>query len=175
MKATRKTTSLPHVPMKRFGKDHWSTLGYVETCVVDKGSDRLNTMTGMTVNSSGLAPNGGQLNLLRMRCNEKRHPLLKMLTPHGSVMKFKPEHSTRLRRYFSTRAKSREMAQGHDDWDCLQDMERHGLLEIISTVNGIIVLTAKGLRVAALLRQHKASGGNFADFGDVLEQAHLLG
>lgn len=42
------------VPIELWGKDHWTTFAYVETCVVD---------------------NGGQLNLARMRCDPDLHPL----------------------------------------------------------------------------------------------------
>jgi hypothetical protein len=41
------------VPITRFGKDHWSTFAYVETCAVD---------------------HEGQLEPRRMRCDENRHP-----------------------------------------------------------------------------------------------------
>lgn len=41
------------VPIKFWGKDHWSTLVYVETCVVD---------------------GQGELSPQRMRCDSKRHP-----------------------------------------------------------------------------------------------------
>jgi hypothetical protein len=58
---------------------------------------------------------------------------------------------------------SRRLAD-HDDWDCLEDMENAGLLEIVSVANTAIVLTAKGLAVAGHLRKHKATGGAFSDF-----------
>jgi hypothetical protein len=41
------------VPPKFFGKDHWSTFGYIECRVVD---------------------NGGLINNQHMRCDPKRHP-----------------------------------------------------------------------------------------------------
>ncbi len=41
------------VEVERFGKDHWSTLAYVECCAVD---------------------NKGRLNIQRMHCDASRHP-----------------------------------------------------------------------------------------------------
>lgn len=43
----------PRVPIADWGKDHWSTLAYVETCIVD---------------------NGGRLDKRRMRCLDALHP-----------------------------------------------------------------------------------------------------
>lgn len=43
----------PEVTLASFGRDHWSTFGYIETCVVD---------------------NGGVVDIRHMRCDSKRHP-----------------------------------------------------------------------------------------------------
>jgi hypothetical protein len=53
---------------------------------------------------------------------------------------------------------------GHDDWDCLQDLEAAGLVEIISRLAGIVHLTEKGNAVAFRLREHKWNGQTFATF-----------
>lgn len=42
-----------HVPMDQFGRDHWSTLAYLETVAVD---------------------HGGRIAFQRMRCDRTRHP-----------------------------------------------------------------------------------------------------
>ena len=53
----------------------------------------------------------------------------------------------------------------HDDIDCLDDLEKEGLLEWIGTlINPAVRLTKKGHKVAAGLRKHKANGGQFATF-----------
>lgn len=53
----------------------------------------------------------------------------------------------------------------HDDIDCLDDLEKAGLIEQIGTlINPAVRLTKKGMRIAAKLRQHKATGGQFATF-----------
>jgi DNA-binding PadR family transcriptional regulator len=50
----------------------------------------------------------------------------------------------------------------HDDWDCLDDLEADGFLEVINLTQGVVKLTPAGLVVAAQLRAHKAHGGQFA-------------
>lgn len=134
------------VNIDMFGKDHWSTLAYCECCCTDNAGKGFGT----------LARN-------RMRCNKERHPLLSAGLSwsdnyssclKGIDVKDTPEQAlekgTRLR--------------GHDDWDCLDDLEAAGLIEIISLINCAVKMTDKGNEVAAKLRAHKANGGRFIDF-----------
>lgn len=84
----------------------------------------------------------------------------------SEMNRWKPEWGTRLKGYFlgdDKRDPARRLTD-HDDWDCMEDMEKAGLIEIMSVVNGIIVLTEKGMAVAGHLRAHKSRGGNFASF-----------
>lgn len=131
-----------------FGKDHWSLLAYVETRCVD--------------GVQGLA----QLERNRMRCNPKSHPLLAARAP------WKAEYGSRLRGFFAfpDRADAQKAAAAglllldHDDWDCLDDLQAAGLLEIQSLANPCVQLTARGIAVSASLRAHKMAGGVFANF-----------
>ena len=130
------------VPVERFGKDHWSLLAYVETRCVDS------------------ATNTGQLDPLRVRCNPKRHPL--MAVSRGfEPRRWEPSYGSRLR---ATRTGRVPQLKTHDDWDCLDDLETAGLVEVLSLVNGFVRMTPSGLKVAAALRAHKAEGGVFATF-----------
>ena len=112
--------------MSRWGKDHWSMLGYVTTCF------------------------DGEVKRDVLRCNTKTHPLLR-----GRHTRWEPIYGTRLR--------DKQLPQ-HDDWDCLDDLEAAGLVEIISLVNGFIRLTKAGSDMAYALREHKRRGGGFASF-----------
>ena len=96
---------------------------------------------------------GGVLDLRHMRCNPCRHPLLADSRVHRG---WKPEWGTRL--------KGGTILEHHDDWDCLEDLEEAGLVEIVSTVNGIVRLTPSGETLAARLRLHKQRGGGYANF-----------
>lgn len=123
------------IPMERWGRDHWSTLAYIETRCVDFGGD-------MTVNRG----------LERMRCNHSLHPgLAGWAQPDGS------ESPTRLN--------DGTTVSNHDDWSCAEDMERDGLIEWLGTgIHPVFKLTDAGKAVAQQLRSHKAGGGTFSTF-----------
>lgn len=125
---------MENIKMDRWGKDHWSTFAYVETLAVDH---------------KGVA----QPDRTRMRTNEKTHP---HLVGHLSGNMGGSEYPTRL--------KDNELI-GHDDWDCIFDAVKEGLLKDVGTgTNPAFSLTKLGMKVAALLRQHKMQGGVFHTF-----------
>jgi predicted transcriptional regulator len=94
---------------------------------------------------------GGVPHRPHMRCHGDRHPFLVLPEQDGR------EHPTRLR-------DGAKLAH-HDDWDCLDDLEREGLVQNTgSAVNRQYALTDRGREVAAQLRAHKGAGGGFATF-----------
>lgn len=117
-------------------------LGYVEAICVD----------GRKVEGLGSV---GEIDRRRVRCNPERHPLLLPPDPFGSGPHWKDAYCTRL---------NEGTVADHDDWDCLDDLEAAGLVEIMSLVNGYVTMTDEGTRVAAALRKHKSAGGRFGDF-----------
>jgi hypothetical protein len=107
----------------------------------------------------------GEIDKRRMRCNEKTHPV-HAVNANISVGKWKSDYGTRLQGYFlegEKRDLSRRLDE-HDDWDCLDDLEEAGLLEVMSEVNGFVILSAKGIAVAGRIREWKAKGGSFGTF-----------
>ncbi len=125
----------PRVPMSKFGKDHWSTFGYIECRIVD---------------------HGGIPDRNHMRCDPERHPGLA-----GSRANYSGER----KKYPTRLAGDNEFLPDHDDWDCAYDLEAVGLLEDLGTgVNPVFQLTELGHTVAAALRKHKAEGKMFATF-----------
>jgi len=93
----------------------------------------------------------GRIDRCRMRCSSKRHP--------GYVhMASSTQYPTRLKSGFEL--------YDHDDYDCITDMVRFGLVTWTYTgINpGVVALTDKGMQLAARLRSHKMNGGQFADF-----------
>lgn len=144
--STAKYNAGDAIPMELFGKDHWSLFAYVETRCVD---------------------HDGILNRPHLSCNASRHPL----QSHSGG--WSPEFSSRLKGFFDEEHKDKSFAEkaeaglvvmGSDDWDCLENLEQAGLLEIISMANMGVVMTKEGHRIAGLLREHKAGGNNFATF-----------
>lgn len=175
--ATWQTTSNPPVPVEKFGEDHWSTLAYVETRIVD---------------------HNGLLAADHMRCHTGRHPMLhaaRRWSSGSDDMKY------------PTRLKGGEPLPDHDDYDCIDDLIAAGLLRVhmprphpdgravylthhnamvtSRMLNGLDVpspyfttgmneqvlmaaaaftLTDEGRRIAAQLRAHKGAGFTFAAF-----------
>jgi hypothetical protein len=125
-------------------------LGYVETLCVDS-----------------IHGGVGEIDKTRVRVNPKRHPLhaVKM---YGERRTWKPEYGTRLSGFWKNGdAKAtdpKRQIKSHDDWDCLNDLEAAGLVNVISEANGFVALTDKGREVAGRLRAHKSKGGFFATF-----------
>lgn len=144
------------ISVEKFGKDHWSLLAYVESCCVD-GRDGI-----------------GRLDRSRMRCNEVKRPLLTAVF-RGPSFGWSQSHGTRLSGFFKfedCHDSQKSIDAGlllaeHDDWDCLDDLEGAGFVEILSLVNGHVKMTVLGQNVAGALRSFKAQGGKFADFGAV--------
>ncbi len=125
------------IPVEQFGRDHWSTLAYIECLCVD---------------------NDGVPNRERMRCNPKQHPGL----AHHSGTGWQKTYSTRLAGHTLEKPVQQD---GHDDWHCADDLEAAGLIEQIGTGgNPAFAMTDKGNEMAARLRAHKTKGGNFDNF-----------
>jgi hypothetical protein len=100
-----------------------------------------------------LASNNFNIDRRRMRCNEVKHPLL-----NGKPSHLKWDDS------YSTHLKSENIIVGHDDWDCLDDLEDHDFVNIISLANGVFLLTEKGAECQKQLTLHKQAGQKFKEF-----------
>lgn len=122
--------------MDQYGKDHWSLLGYVDCCCVD---------------------HGGQLDKRKLRTNENTHPV--HAVNRASVGAWRLDSGTRLKGYFPDQDPAL-MLPDHDDWDCLEDMERAGLLEIMSEVNALVRLTAAGSVMAGQLERTRPAAAS---------------
>ena len=96
--ATKK--AIPTVPMEQFGKDHWSLLGYIETCCVD---------------------GGGEIVHDRMRTNPDCNPDLGYRRTMFSTLEWKDEYSTRLKSFpwksKREKEKGKNQGSGHEDGD----------------------------------------------------------
>ena len=93
----------------------------------------------------------------KMRTNHETHPFIDSPID-GSI--------------YPTKLRNGNILRGHDDWDCLDDAVKNGLLiDIGSGVNRVFKLTNRGRIVANLLRDHKSKGGTFGDFSEWFEMA----
>ena len=128
---------LKPIPMSNWGKDHWSTLLYLETLAVD---------------NSGFAKPDNR----KMRTNQIRHPhLVGHIFPGSNAL----DGSS-----YPTRLKEGEVKE-HDDWDCVDDAIEEELVEDVGTgLNRTYKFTKKGKKAMAKLREFKQEGGNFQSF-----------
>ena len=132
------------IPMSKWGKDHWSAFGYAETCAVDSK---------------------GVLDKERMRCNPKIHPAQANQCNMPGFPDAEKESPTRLKGW-TKELPNKNIARQHDDWSCLEDAEEAGLLKVEGTgMYPVIRFTTLGQSVAGRLREHKAKGGSFSNFG----------
>jgi hypothetical protein len=78
-------------------------------------------------------------------------------------------YPTRLLGYFEDNLNPLLIINSHNDLDCADDLEDCGLVENIGTgFNRIYKMTKYGSKVASQLREHKANGGMFANFKEVM-------
>lgn len=103
---------LANIPMEQWGRDHWSTLLYIESRCVD---------------------GYGMIDESKMRTyvyGDKNQP---------------------------SRLKDGKLADdGHDDWACLNDMIRAGLVVEKEDNHFTLALTDRGWQIASALRRHYA-------------------
>jgi hypothetical protein len=121
-----------HVPLARWGKDHWTVLAYVEARAVD---------------------HRGMLSHDQMRCDRGRHQMFftaKRLPATMSAAADGARYPTRLktpRPDAGGRWGSVELP-GHDDYDCLADTVREGLVAPVMPQprqpHGDVFLNARG-------------------------------
>ncbi len=139
-----------------FGKDHWSTFGYIETRCVD---------------------HGGTINKPHMRTDWKRHP---MLTGPASMSVDGSRSATRL--FGGAEIKDHDdwdcvldlEAAGLvtidrrtvPDEALMTEPGKRGQMSglVGRTFNPKVQMTALGAEVAGKLRAHKAGGGSFGNF-----------
>jgi hypothetical protein len=100
------------------------------------------------------ADNGGVIDLRRVRVNPNTHPLCAV--GQHSPRNWLPTYSTILN--------DSTLLYGHDDIDCLDDLEKAGMIYIKSLVNGFVFLSPLGIKISARLRKHKIEGKQYRDF-----------
>ncbi len=148
-----------YVPVDNFGKDHWTTLAYAETVMVDCG--------GFQVGCDA-----------RMRQGRRHYRVMREMCMNPKRISGRSSAATVMDLKYSTVLKDGTMVQGHDDWHCVQDMANAGWLHVDGYASAdavepgaILHLTALGRTVADQLRAHKAAGGTFASFTPQVLQA----
>jgi hypothetical protein len=130
-----------------FGRDHWTTLAYIESVMADCGGFQL-----------GLDP--------RMRSNRRNFRVMSEVSrpkraknTSVAARPMSPDDGSRL--------KDGQLVRGHDDWNCVDDFAAVGFFDCGPVALGAgktLRFSALGKAVAARLRQHKQEGGQFEHF-----------
>jgi len=134
--------------IEKWGKDHWSLLGFFEYwCTNGDKGDALLGIKGK---------------FKYMRCNADKQ------FDSGVFNSFRPKwessYSTRLKGYFEDKDNSELQVNGHDDFDCMDEIEEAGLIICGTLVTGSLKFTKIGIKFANELLAHKLQGNNYADF-----------
>jgi hypothetical protein len=128
---------LPITPVALWGRDHWTTLLYIESRCVD---------------------NAGLLDNQHMRTNARVHRKLLGDAQIRAGMGGE-DHPTKLR--------NGDQIARHDDWSCIEEMVAHGLVTVRESNTTDqpfgggkvrVKLTEMGWRVASRIRRDRAEG-----------------
>jgi hypothetical protein len=136
--AKAKTNPSP-IPPARFGKDHWSTFGYL-CCIItsDKG---VPDMRRLRIDCSRHPGFKGPM--MRGFADGKGYPTIGRILPSGE----------------------KDMIENHDDIDCIKDLVAAGLVEWKGTgVTPVFALTKLGWKVNREMTEWKAEDRRFIDF-----------
>ena len=136
------------VPPEQWGPDHWSTLAYVETVMVECGGFEIGADARMRSARHNFR-------VMNEQCSHPKRPSgrrglgLVMDVSDGSTL-----HDGM-------------KVPGHDDWVCLQDLAAAGFFTVGPDdiePRAVLHLSELGAAVTAQLRAHKAAGGTFKNF-----------
>ncbi|KWU17954.1 hypothetical protein [Burkholderia cenocepacia] len=135
------------IPASHWGKDHWSTLAYIDTVMTD--------VAGFQVGSDArMRSNRRNFRVMTAECPRPRRA-----THRSAEVVMDLEHGSRLRDGF--------VVKNHDDWGCVQDMAEAGLFTVGPAdvqPKETLHLSRKGQHWVAELRKHKQAGGSFSEF-----------
>lgn len=131
-----------YIPMIEWGRDHWSTFCYLETCAVD---------------AKGVIDNR------RMRCHARLHRGFVGILFSG--INDASQYPTRAKKrdipkHDDWSCLEDMVAAGliTSEW-CIKDHN-----EVVGHLEGRVKFTEAGLAISGALRAHKARGGNFNNF-----------
>ena len=140
------------IPMAHWGRDHWTTLAYMDHVMTD--------CAGFEV---GLDPrmrsNRHNYRIMFPRAARRPARLGQTAAAQALAIAMKPEHTSRL--------SGGAVSTNHDDWSCIQDMAAAGLLTVDPSgvePGEVLHWSDAGRALAAELRAHKAAGGNCSVF-----------
>lgn len=145
--ATPAVTKDEYIDPSLFGRDHWSTLAYVESVMTDCAGFQLGNDPRMRANRRNYR--------VMNECARPKRAKNLSVTNHPMM----PDDGSRLN--------NGQVVRGHDDWNCVEDFAALGFFDVdAASLDAGVTLkfSALGKTVAAALRQHKQDGGQFEQF-----------
>lgn len=138
-----------YIPISMWAKDHWTTLAYIETVMVDNAGFQVGRDARMRSNRRNF------------RVMSEDCPFPKRTDSNAAklAISMRPEHATIL--------KDGTKVPSHDDWCCIQDMAALGFFKCNADniEPGVILnFSPLGEAIADELRKHKRDGGTYATF-----------
>lgn len=139
-------SSFERIPLTEFGSDHWSTLAYLETVMVEYGEYQVD-----------LDP--------RMRTNRRHYRLLAERNHLARHVGAKWKMVRAMQSENGSRLSNGSTLDNHDDWDCVEYLISAGVLTVKRPHNRpTLYLTDLGEQVVVALRGHKRNNGRWATF-----------
>ena len=138
-----------YIPIELFGKDHWSTLAYVETVMTDIGGFQIGRDPKMRSNRRNFRVMAEECPSPYRAVNKVSHPGVVMQDHHSTILK------------------NGQVVKGHDDWSCLQDLANAAFFDTNAydiQPDTVIKLSTYGRTIANQLREFKSNGGSFKEF-----------
>lgn len=137
------------IPMAYWGRDHWSTLAYIDAVMVE--------CSGFQVGRDArMKSNRRNFRVMGQECPKPKRP-------GDNVSMF----AQPMEREHATKLNNGQQVANHDDWFCVQDMAAEGLFNQApdDIQPGVVLsLSAKGVQTVNLLRDHQRNGGQLAQF-----------
>lgn len=144
--------SADDIPMERWGKDHWTTLAYLETRAVD---------------------GKGKIENKRMRCNARLHRafcgVFMGRVIDGSKYPTRLNDGTTVEEHDDWSCLEDMVVAG-----VLTARFRQVNMQVFGNSEAAIKLTPLGASIAAQLRAHKAAGGSYAGFAPTVSSLRRL-
>lgn len=137
------------ISVRYWGKDHFSTLAYIETVMVDCGGFQVGADPRMRSNRRNYR-------VMIEGCRKPRRP---RDASADMCQVMEPRHTSFLRHGATS--------ENHDDWCCIQDMAYAGFFTVFAEdiEPGVVLhFSDLGRAAATALREFKSVGGSFSTF-----------
>ena len=147
-------TNKEFIPITMWGKDHWSTLAYIDSVIAE------HSFYPITIDSH-----------MRTKRETYDYFLMNKAKKFGFITQ--PYYNFLSSDAYGTKLNDGTTVMAHDDYSCIVDFAKEGLLNIDENsiiTNKKIKFSDKGLTVMNCLHKHKVNGGTYSNFTMILKK-----